>query len=152
MDDAWADVVIYYNSLHHVPADVQNKAIAETARVLVPGGTLCIVEPVARGAAYELFQPVEDESAVYAATYKLILETGNGTEFQQDREELFVDFYSYQDFEDFLDEVLVVDESRAETLTRLTDMLRQRFEQLGESAEAGRRYDQLHRLNLLHRS
>jgi len=38
VDDSWADIVIYYNSLHHVPAELQPKAATETARVLVPGG------------------------------------------------------------------------------------------------------------------
>jgi len=38
VDDSWADIVIYYNSLHHLPAELQPKAATETARVLAPGG------------------------------------------------------------------------------------------------------------------
>ena len=34
--DESADVVIYFNSLHHVPAGLQAKALAEARRVLVP--------------------------------------------------------------------------------------------------------------------
>jgi len=151
VEDSWADIVVYYNSLHHVPADLQSKAIAETARVLVPGGILCIVEPMTSGSAYELFRAVEDESAVYASTYKLVLETGNGAEFQQELEEHFVDFFNYQDFEQFLDHVLIVDDRRAAVLPEFTDLLHQRFEQLGEAVDDGRRYDQAHRLSLLQR-
>ena len=149
LNPAWADIAIYYNSLHHVPAALQSRALVEAARVLVQDGMLCIVEPLASGAAYELFQPAEDESAVYATTYKLILGAINGIEFQQDLEELFVDGYTYRNFEEFLDSVLVVDEARAGVLSEVEHNLRERFDRLGESVAGGRRYDQVHRLNLL---
>ena len=149
LDHACADIAIFYNSLHHVPAAQQNKALAEVARVLVQGGILCIVEPLASGAAYELFQPAEDEKTVYANTYDLILGATNGIEFQQVQEELFVDGYTYRNFEKFLDSVLVVDEGRAEILSEVEHILRERFDRLGESVAGGRRYDQVHRLNLL---
>ena len=105
LDSGWADIAIYYNSLHHVPAALQRKALKETVRVLADGGLLCVVEPVASGSAYELFKPVDDETAVYAATYKLILEAVSSNVFQQELEELFIDDYTYRDFEQFLDNV-----------------------------------------------
>ena len=64
-------------------------------------------------------------------------------------EKLFVDCYTYRDFEQFLDNVLVVDERREQVLPGLEDMLRERFERLGEPVEGGRSFDQVHRLNLL---
>ena len=149
IDSGWADIAIYYNSLHHVPAALQRKALKETVRVLADGGLLCVVEPVASGSAYELFKPVDDETAVYAATYKLILEAVSSNVFQQELEELFIDGYTYRDFEQFLDNVKVVDERRGVALPELEDMLRERFNRLGEVVEGGRRYDQIHRLSLL---
>jgi len=149
LDHDCADISIFYNSLHHVPAALQNKAFGEVARVLVKGGILCIIEPLASGAAYELFQPAEDERAVYATTYELILEATNGIEFQQVQEEMFVDGYTYRNFEEFLDSVLIVDEGRAGILSEVEHILRERFDRLGETVAGGRRYDQVHRLNLL---
>jgi len=149
LERSCADIVVFYNSLHHVAAAVQSRAIEETARVLVPGGILCIVEPVASGAAYELFKPAEDESAVYASTQKLIQAVANDIEFRQLQEQLFLDSYTYSDFEQFIDNLLVVDERRAEVLAERKDMLRAGYNQLGEAVEGGRRYDQLHRFNLL---
>lgn len=149
LNNASTDIAIYYNSLHHVPVALQRGALRETKRVLVEGGLLCIIEPVASGSAYELFRPVDDESDVYDTTYKLILEVTNGVEFQQVREELFVDCYTYRNFEQFLDHVTVVDEGRTGVLASLEDMLRKRFERLGEAVDGGRRYDQVHRLSLL---
>lgn len=149
LNQACADLAIYYNSLHHVPATLQNNTLKETARVLADGGMLCIVEPMASGSAYELFQPVDDESAVYDTTHELIIGVASDVEFQQEMEKLFVDCYAYRDFEQFLDNVLVVDERREQVLPGLEDMLRERFERLGEPVEGGRSFDQVHRLNLL---
>lgn len=151
LDPASADVAIYYNSLHHVPDAIRDKALAETARVLAPGGLLCIVEPEASGSCYELFRPIDDESAVYAATYSLLHEIANGVEFQQVHEERFMDGYIYRDFRQFLDNALVVDAERAEVVCELEVELRELFERLGEVVEGGRRYDMVHRLNLLRR-
>jgi hypothetical protein len=137
--------------LHHIPEAIQSHALAETARILVPGGLLCIVEPEARGSCYELFQPIDDESAVFTTTYNLILEAASGFEFEQVHEEQFLDGFIYQNFEQFLDNALVVDAQRAELVDELKDKLRELFERLGEVVEDGRRYDMVHRLNLLRR-
>ncbi|MCP4766040.1 MAG: class I SAM-dependent methyltransferase [Gammaproteobacteria bacterium] len=146
-----ADVAIYYNSLHHVPEAIRDKALAETARVLARGGLLCIVEPEASGSCFELFRPIDDESAVFATTYNLLLTIANGVEFQQLHEERFIDGFIYRDFRQFLDNALVVDAQRAEAVRELEDELRELFERIGEVVEGGRRYDMVHRLNLLRR-
>ena len=151
LDSASVDVAIYYNSLHHVDQIIQEKALAETARVLSPGGLLCIVEPEARGSCYELFRPIDDESAVYATTYNLLLAAASGIEFQQVYEERFLDGFIYRDFKHFLDDVVVVDAQRADRVSELEDELREPFERLGEVVEGGRCYDMVHRLNLLRR-
>jgi hypothetical protein len=119
--------------------------------VLSPGGLLCIVEPEASGSCYELFQPIDDESAVYATTYNLLLAIANGVEFQQVHEERFLDGFVYRDLKQFIDNALVVDGHRAEVVAELEDELRELFERLGEAVEGGRRYDMVHRLNLLRR-
>lgn len=43
------DLVLLFNSLHHVPVDRQSAALAEAARVLRPGGDLLVAEPLAEG-------------------------------------------------------------------------------------------------------
>ena len=49
-DDNAFDIVVIFNSLHHVPVAAQDKALAESARVLKSGGFLFVMEPLAQGA------------------------------------------------------------------------------------------------------
>ena len=48
-DDASADVVLYFGTLHHVADGGQVGAVAEAARVLALGGLAYITEPIAQG-------------------------------------------------------------------------------------------------------
>jgi len=59
LDDGAADVVVFSNSLHHVPGDLLDTALAEAARVLRPGVVLYVQEPVAEGPYFELLRAVD---------------------------------------------------------------------------------------------
>lgn len=64
-DDS-ADIVLFVFSLHHVPGARMAGALREARRVLKPGGTLCVAEPVAEGPAQYVMAPYHDETAVRA--------------------------------------------------------------------------------------
>jgi ubiquinone/menaquinone biosynthesis C-methylase UbiE len=70
--DASFDVVCCIFTLHHFPADVQDRAFAEAARVLRPGGALFIVEPTPAGALTEVLKPIEDETEVRTRSIALL--------------------------------------------------------------------------------
>ena len=70
--DGAADIVIFFNSLHHVPVEGQDKAIAEAARALKPGGLLYVSEPVAEGPLFELIKPIDDETEIRAHAYRML--------------------------------------------------------------------------------
>ena len=61
LEDASVDVVVFSYSLHHVPVDEMGNALAEAARVLKPGGELAVLEPIAAGPSFEMFQPVDEK-------------------------------------------------------------------------------------------
>lgn len=65
--DASCDGVIMLKSLHHVPPEHMDEALAEVARVLKPGGALYVSEPVARGPFDEIMRNFHDEAEVRAA-------------------------------------------------------------------------------------
>ncbi len=64
LPDASLDVVLFFNSLHHVPVEHQARALAEAARALKPGGRLCVIEPLARGPHFQANRIIEDETEV----------------------------------------------------------------------------------------
>ncbi|SEH40658.1 class I SAM-dependent methyltransferase [Magnetospirillum fulvum] len=61
-----ADLVIFFNSLHHIPPDQMAVALAEAARVLRPGGLVYLSEPLPEGLFFETVRPIDDETAVRA--------------------------------------------------------------------------------------
>ena len=59
----WADAVLFLASLHHVPPPSMREALAECRRVLRPGGTAIVVEPVAEPGSYYEVTRLADEEA-----------------------------------------------------------------------------------------
>jgi ubiquinone/menaquinone biosynthesis C-methylase UbiE len=53
LEDMSTDVVVFANSLHHVPGELLDTALAEAARVLRPGGTLAVADIVSGRALKE---------------------------------------------------------------------------------------------------
>ena len=70
--DRSLDIVVFFNSLHHVPEPHIGHALEEAARVLRPGGLIYVAEPLAEGLFFELVRSVDDETAIRAAAYRAI--------------------------------------------------------------------------------
>ncbi|MFP5399092.1 MAG: class I SAM-dependent methyltransferase [Gammaproteobacteria bacterium] len=65
--DASFDLALMLKSLHHVPLDAMDAALAEVRRVLRPRGWLVVSEPVYAGALNEVVRLFNDEGVVRAA-------------------------------------------------------------------------------------
>ncbi len=150
-EDGAFDIVVFFNSLHHVPIESQEKAIAEAARVLETGGRLFVMEPVAEGPLFELMRPVDDETEVRAAAYAALRRAANGPTFEEFREYNFATDYCYPSFEAFKDGVLQVDGSRRAALELHEAQLREDFERTADRTERGYSFTHPKRLNLLER-
>jgi len=61
-EDRSVDGVLFFRSLHHVLPALMEKALAEAARVLKPGGFLYVTEPSMEGSNFALSRLFNDES------------------------------------------------------------------------------------------
>jgi SAM-dependent methyltransferase len=147
--DASVDGVIYMNALHHVPVEGQEKAMAEAARVLKPGGTLLIVEPLAEGPHFQLVRAIEDESEIRKKAYEA-LKSAPG--LRQDSETFYDAPIRYDDFEGFKKRTTGVDPSRGPKVEAQRASLEAAFARLGRSQADGVWFSQPTRANVLTKS
>ncbi len=148
--DASVDVVVFFNSLHHVPVEAQATALREAARVLAPGGLLYVCEPVAEGAFFELMRPVDDETAVRAQALAAVKAAAQG-DFAQQREFQYVHTIRHRDFDSFRERIVAANAERERLFDAMDADLRRRFAELGEAGPEGVSFEQPMRVNLLRR-
>jgi SAM-dependent methyltransferase len=145
------DLVVFFNSLHHVPVTVQDAAIGESARVLAPGGVLYVVEPLCEGALFELMRPVDDETEVRSAAYAALQCAIARGSFTQLREYTYDSSYTYGSFEEFKNRMLSVDEARRTAFEAHESELHARFERAAVRTDEGFVFTHPNRLNVLRR-
>lgn len=145
------DIVIFFNSLHHIDKDGLPKALRESARVLKAGGILYVCEPLAEGDYFEVMKPVHDETAVrhqaqailrQAPEYNLLLERASN----------YTDVVKLRDFDAFHDRLTSINPHVRERFMELEEVVRTNFNQLGRKTVDGWEFDQPMRACLLRRS
>jgi ubiquinone/menaquinone biosynthesis C-methylase UbiE len=147
-DDVSFDVVTFFNSLHHVPLEHMAGALVEATRVVKPGGTVYVGEPIASGRGFELNAPIDDETSVRASAYDAIRDAA--THGLRQVQEIFYDtVYHYENFAAFKDKMIRIDPQRRAPFEAIEDDLRSAFERLGIADEEGMRFDQPMRVNVL---
>ncbi len=144
--DGHFDVVIFSNSLHHMP-DVA-KALAEAARVLSPGGLLYVMEPVAAGHYHEATKFVNDETMVRTQAWTAFHELlGQGMERVQ--ENLYRTRRAFASFDEWKEEQLERDEKRRAKFDADPDGVKTTFETLADRQDDKLAFDQVFRVDLL---
>lgn len=101
-DDAAFDLALMLKSLHHVPLAEMDRALAEVARVLRPGGYLYVSEPVYDGALNEVIRLFNDEGVVRRAAQAAVdraLQTGRWTQVAERYFEVPVHYRDFAEFE-----------------------------------------------------
>lgn len=147
-EDASADVVVFFNSLHHVPADATDQALAEAARVLKAGGLLYVSEPVAEGPHFELVRPVDDETAVRAHAHAAV-RSADRFGLVPEREFFYLHTVRYTSFDGVRERVVSANSEREARFAALEADLRRRYAELGRAEGEEMCFDQPMRVNLL---
>lgn len=144
-----ADVVVFFNSLHHVPEAVMAKALEEAARALRPGGTVYVSEPIAEGRFFDTCRPVDDETRVRALAYHALM---NCAALTPTRELRYVHTVQMRTFDAFRDRIISANSEREARFDAMKDELRALFEANGTRTDDGWSFDQPMRVNLLERA
>ena len=100
--DARFDGALMLKSLHHVPMPLMDRALAELARVLRPGGWLYVSEPVYAGTFNELVRLYNDEGEVRAAAQAALDRALAGGAWQPLAERRFAMPRHFASFDEFV--------------------------------------------------
>jgi SAM-dependent methyltransferase len=145
------DVVVFFNSLHHVPVASMELALSEAARVLRPAGAVYVQEPLARGPAFELLRPVDDETAIRAAALRALDAASESLLTRVETRETVL-AVRHRDIASLRAQLLSVDPARAELLDAGHHELQAAFQRFGRPVPGGgREFDQPFRIELFAR-
>ncbi|MGE0881251.1 MAG: class I SAM-dependent methyltransferase [Acidimicrobiia bacterium] len=148
LPDGEADVVVMANSLHHVPADAMDTALAEACRVLRPGGILYASEPIAQGSGHELVAIIDDETEVRAlAQDALDRSTGRGFDLLSDT--AYAGSTVIASAESYGQRIVGIDPRRAQRWAEARSEFAAAYERLGVAVDDGRRFEMRTRARVL---
>lgn len=151
INDRSVDIVIFFNSFHHIEKNGLLKALRESARVLKPGGILFVSEPLAEGPYFETMRPVHDETAVRKNAQEALR---YGPEFGLLLEKAFtyIDTVKMKDFKAFHDRLTMINPHVRDRFDEKEEELRALFEKNARKTEDGWVFDQPMRAHLMRRS
>jgi SAM-dependent methyltransferase len=132
--DGSADVAVFMRTLHHVPMAQLAQALSEARRVVRPGGTVYVAEPLAQGDYFALTSLVEDELEVRQAAQRAL---GQAALAGLDRAQS-VDYdvrLCLAGLPAFRSRTVSVDPGRAELFDAREAELAEAFQRLGEAGE-----------------
>ncbi|NYZ16481.1 class I SAM-dependent methyltransferase [Azospirillum sp. RWY-5-1] len=152
LPDGCADLVVFMNSLHHVPVPHMGAALAEAGRVLVPGGLALVNEPIADGAFFQLTRLVEDEVEVRAAALAAVRNACAAGLFTEQAEIVYLNPVRMESFEAFAARMGRIDAARKALVAEKAPLLRDLFHRLAEARDGAFHFDQPARLNILARA
>lgn len=126
-DDASFDIVIMLKSLHHVPPPAMDRALAEIARVLKPGGLAWISEPVYAGEFNDIIRLFHDEKVVRELAFAAICRAVDSGRLALDKQLFFNTRSQFDDFEQFDARMIRVTHTNHQLSPELYRQVREKF-------------------------
>lgn len=145
-----ADIVMFFNSLHHVDAAGLAKALREAARVLKHGGILFVAEPLAEGPYFQTMQRAHDETEPRRRAQEALRHAPDAG-FVLERTMTILDTVTIRDFDAFHDRLTSINPHTRERFLEFEEEIRSDFERLGVRTEDGWTFDQPMRIHIFRR-
>ncbi|GAB6042410.1 class I SAM-dependent methyltransferase [Endothiovibrio diazotrophicus] len=127
-EDASHDLVVMFKSLHHVPVEAMERAMAEVARVLRPGGFAYISEPVYAGDFNEVLRLFHDEREVREAAFAAVRRAVESGTLELAGQHFFQTVSLFADFAQFEERILNVTHTDHDLAPELHAEVKRRFE------------------------
>jgi ubiquinone/menaquinone biosynthesis C-methylase UbiE len=121
------DVVLMFKSLHHVPHDMMDRAMAEIRRVLKPGGLAYLSEPVYAGDFNDILRMFHDEKAMREAAFAAVERAVQGGMFELVGQKFFSTPSHFDNFEQFEERILKVTHTHHQLPPELYQAVRDKF-------------------------
>ena len=125
--DASFDIVLMFKSLHHVPMDKIDQALAEIRRVLKPGGLAYLSEPVYAGEFNDILRLFHDEKTVRETAFAAIQRGMHGGMLELVGQTFFNTPAHFDDFEAFEERVLKVTHTHHDLSPKVYEVVRAMF-------------------------
>lgn len=125
--DSSFDIVIMFKSLHHVPMEMMDQALAEISRVLKPGGVAYISEPVYAGDFNEVLRLFHDEKIVREAAFAAISRAVESGSLQLAEQLFFNTRNHFDSFEQFDQRIIQVTHTQHRLSDELYAAVREKF-------------------------
>ncbi|MGI8713117.1 MAG: class I SAM-dependent methyltransferase [Solirubrobacteraceae bacterium] len=148
LPDDSQDVVLFMNSLHHVPEAAMLTALGQAARVLRPDGLVYVAEPMIEGQFYAMVKLVQDEDHVRAAA-QATLHQAQRVGLRRETALEYEVGGRLTDLNALRWRIVSVDAARAERFDAHRDELAEAFQHLGTERDGGREFTQPVRAELL---
>lgn len=126
--DASFDCVMMFKSLHHVPQEQMGQALQEIRRVLRPGGSAWISEPVFAGDFNEIMRLFHDEQVVRKAAFEAVRQAVEQRQFSLRRQLFFNVRNRFKDFAEFDARMIQVTHSDHQLSPATYSAVRSQFE------------------------
>ncbi|MBT7333281.1 MAG: class I SAM-dependent methyltransferase [Gammaproteobacteria bacterium] len=148
--DQTFDVVLMFNSLHHVPTKLMGLALTEIHRVLKIDGFAFFSEPVFAGELNEVMRLFHDESEVRIAAFNSLQHAVEHKLFQLEEEIFFKQIICFANFSQFENHVMNATFAAHRLTPELHEKVRNKFERFRSSQ--GYVFEVPHRVDLLRRN
>ncbi len=129
------DIILMFKSLHHVPLDLMDQALAEIKRVLKPGGLAYISEPVFAGDFNEVLRLFHDESKVRQAAFGALEKTVAARHLKLEQEYFFKNQVTLKHFGQFEKGVMAATHTEHILTPELIQQVKAKFESYGDPAK-----------------
>jgi len=149
-EDQSLDIVLFFNSFHHIPKNQLGKAITEAHRVLQPVGKLYFAEPIADGPQFEMSRLINDETEIRALAYEVIKMTPEHG-FKDIAEITYITENRHENFESFKTSSTSINPARDAKFEKYDQEIRERFERLSRKEDGQYFFDVPIRGNLFQR-